>query len=197
MSTPTISPQDAQEALQLIDQTRQHMRHAFSVAGGAFYLILWGAIWLLGSLGSAFLPPAWAGTLWMLLAGAGTIASFAAGARFGQKVRSEIGKRIALFWLLLLAFSALIIALTAPADERLTTLLLILFPMFGYMVMGLWMWPVMLWAGLAVSVLALGGYWLFLQPQYFALWVGILGGGTLLGSGFYLQRTGGNHDGLR
>ena len=51
-----ISPTEAEEALAAIQTMVQNTRRAISSSGSYIFLIVWGVIWLLGFLGSQFLP---------------------------------------------------------------------------------------------------------------------------------------------
>ena len=55
---------------------------------------------------------------------------------------------------------------------------------FGYVFVGLWLSPVLLWSGLALTALAILG-WL-LMPAYLGYWMAFLGGGGLIGLGIYI-----------
>ena len=100
-----ISPTEAEEALAAIQTIVQKTRRAISSSGGYIFMIVWGVIWLLGFLGSQFLPQQVAGYAWMILDTLGGILSAVIGIRMGRGVRSTspviTGKHIGLFWLLL------------------------------------------------------------------------------------------------
>lgn len=62
-----ISPSEAEEALATIQAMMQKTRRAISSSGAYLFLIVWGVVWLLGFLGSQFLPLTTAGYGWMVL----------------------------------------------------------------------------------------------------------------------------------
>ena len=67
-----ISPTEAEEALAAIQTMMKKTRRAISSSGAYVFLIIWGVVWLLGFLGSQFLPqesPAMPGWSWISWAG--------------------------------------------------------------------------------------------------------------------------------
>jgi len=183
-----ISRDEAQESLMAIQQITAQTRHAVAYGGGPYYLIIWGIVWLFGYPSSQFIHTALAGWIWLGLDLAGVVASVVVGTRLAMRVRSPtLGPRIGLFWLALMGYSALWIWLAQPSSGNQMSLLIATMAMFDYIVMGLWLGWAVSWIGLTVTILALLGY--YLLPAYFNLWMALLGGGTLIGSGLYiLQR---------
>jgi hypothetical protein len=57
--------------------------------------------------------------------------------------------------------------------------------MFAYVVTGLWLEHFMVWLGLVVTALTVIG--LFLLPSYFYIWMAVVGGGTLAGTGLFIR----------
>jgi hypothetical protein len=184
-----ISPDEAQEALAAIQTMMQKTRRLISSSGAYIFLIVWGAIWLLGFSGSQFLSAAVAGYTWMGLDILGGILSAFFGIRMGRGVRSSStitsGKRIAWFWLLLFLYCAAAIAVAWPADGKQLAMFIIFFVMVGWLAMGLLLSFASIWSGLAITVLALIGY--FLLPGIFYLWMAILGGGGMIALGLYIR----------
>jgi hypothetical protein len=58
-------------------------------------------------------------------------------------------------------------------------------PMFAYVVMGLWLDHFMIWIGLAITGLTVLG--LFLAPAWFWIWMAVMGGGSLVSTGFLIR----------
>ncbi len=185
----TISRNEAQSTLETIEQIQRQTRRALAHGGGPFYMMLWGAIWFLGYLANQFLSEQLAGYIWMFLVSLGMIASIAIGWRHARRLRHPThDARIGLFWLAWIIYSSLIIWLTgAQTDATLLSLIIALFAMFGYVVMGLWLWRPLAWIGIAVTVIAVGAY--LLLPDYVDLVMALLGGGTLFVSGLYIYRS--------
>lgn len=184
-----ITPQEAQESLDLIRETAARTRRAVAYGGFPYYFILWGSIWVLGFLGDHFLPASQARWLWLALDAGGVIGSFVIGARVGRRLRSATpGARVGLFWLALLLYTALLLVVHPPQTGEQLSLVIVLQVMFGYVVMGLWADARRLALfGVAISALALVGY-AGLRP-YFNLWMAFLGGGALVSAGMYMLRA--------
>lgn len=184
-----ISPTEAEEALAAIQTMVQKTRRAISSSGAYMFLIVWGIIWLLGFLGSQFLPQEIGGYAWMILDILGGILSAIIGIRMGRAVRSSSpvtsGKRIGLFWSLLFLYCVAALAVSWPADGKQLSMYIILFVMVGWIAMGLLLSFASVWPGLIITVLALVGY--FLLPDIFYLWMAILGGGGMIALGLYIR----------
>jgi hypothetical protein len=177
-----ISPSEAEEALASIQAMMKKTRRAVSSSGAYIFLIIWGVVWLIGFLCSQFLPQAIGGYAWMVMDILGGIASAMAGIRLGRGVRSSSaipsGKRIGLFWLLLFLYVVAAIGVAWPTDGKQIAMFIILFVMVGWIAMGLLLSFASVRAGLAITALALIGY--FLLPGIFYLWMAILGGGGMI-----------------
>jgi hypothetical protein len=184
-----ISPTEAEEALALIQSMVKKTRQSIASSGAYIFLLIWGSIWLLGFLGSQFLPEKTAWYAWMGLDILGGAASAVAGARMGRAVRNPTsiisGKRIGLFWLLLFFFCVAAIGIAWPADGRQVAMFIILFVMAGWIAMGLLLSFYSIWPGLAITALALVGY--FLLPGLFNLIMALLGGGGMIALGLYIR----------
>jgi hypothetical protein len=184
-----VSPSEAEEALAAIQAMMQKTRRLISSSGAYIFLIVWGVIWLLGFLGSQFLPAAIAGYTWMGLDILGGILSAILGIRMGRGVRSSSpttsGKRIGIFWFLLFLYVVAAIGVAWPADGKQLSMFIILFVMVGWIAMGLLLSFASIWPGLAITALALIGYFLF--PDIFYLWMAILGGGGMIALGLYIR----------
>jgi hypothetical protein len=184
-----VSPTEAEEALTAIQAMMLKTRRAISSSGAYIFLIIWGVIWLLGFMGSQFLPQEISGYAWMGLDILGGILSAVAGIRMNRGVRSPSsstsGKRIAIFWLLLFLYCIAAIAIAWPASGKQLSMFIILFVMVGWMAMGLLLSFASIRWGLALTVLALIGY--FLLPGTFYLWMAILGGGGMIALGLYIR----------
>jgi hypothetical protein len=184
-----ISPTEAEEALTAIQTMMQKTRRAISSSGAYKFLILWGAIWMVGFLGSQFLPNEIAGYVWIGLDILGGILSAIIGIRMSRGVRTSVptssGKRIAIFWLLLFFYCFAAVAVAWPVDGKQLAMFIILFVTVGWIAMGLLLSFASVWWGLALLGLSLVGYFLF--PDYFYLLMAFLGGGGMIALGFYVR----------
>ncbi len=186
-----ISPQDARKSLDDVQRITEQTRRVLASGGAPYYLLLWGAIWLVGFTLTQFVDErAWVlGMVWGVLDLIGAIGSAWIGFRLSQRVRSQImSVRIGLFWLALLGYAALLVFLSRPDSKELIALLIVVMAMFGYVAMGLWLnSAVIVWIGLGVTLLSLLGY--FFLRDFFSLWMAVLGGGTLMASGWWMLKA--------
>jgi hypothetical protein len=184
-----ISPNEAEEALTVIQAMMQKTRRAISSSGAYMFLIVWGVMWLLGFLGSQFLPQETSGYAWMILDILGGILSAILGIRMNRGLRSSSsitsGKRIGLFWSLLFLYCFAAVAISWPADGKRLAMYIILFVMVGWVAMSLLLSFTSVWPGLIITALALIGY--FLLPGIFYLWMAVLGGGGMIALGLYIR----------
>jgi len=183
-----INPNEAQESLQAIQQMMKKTKHMISSSGAYRFLFLWGAIWLVGFLASQFIQSALAGYIWACLNVIGGLTSAFIGIRMGRVVRNESGPsgiRIGAFWWALMLLCALSILVVWPIDWKQFSMLIILFVMAGWIAMALLFKAVSVWLGIAIIALAFVGY--YLLPDFFFLWMAILGGGGMIAAGFYVR----------
>ena len=61
--------------------------------------------------------------------------------------------------------------------------------MFMYVVMGLWAGRLLFWLGVVMTLLIVSGFFLFYLQPAFWLWLAVLGGGTLAGTGLYIRKA--------
>jgi hypothetical protein len=193
-----ISKQEANEALDQIDDAISQTRRAIGQGTSSAILILWGVIWVLGYSSSQF-APRMAQSLWLCLVVSGTLGSWICGARSRRRIQSSNGTRIGLFWLVLFAYAGLWFFLlhsdnrpgqpgfdfgtmTGPQSGAFFATV----PMFAYVVGGLWLGRFFIWLGATVTFLTLIGY--SLVPDWFCLWMAITGGGSLIVAGLYIRR---------
>jgi hypothetical protein len=184
-----VSPTEAEEALDAIQGMMKKTRRAISSSGAYAFLVIWGVVWLIGFLCSQFLPQAISGYAWMIMDTLGGIVSAFAGIRMGRGVRNPSattsGKRIGIFWFLLFLYVVAAIGVAWPTDGKQIAMFIILFVMVGWIAMGLLLSFASVWPGLAITALALIGY--FLLPGIFYLWMAVLGGGGMIALGLYIR----------
>jgi hypothetical protein len=184
-----ISPNEAEEALAAIQKMTQKTRHSIAGGGASISLIITGIVWLVGFTSTQFLTGPIVASIWIGISVLGSALATVMGIQAGRRVRSVssaiTGKRIALFWVLLVTFAAAAIAVARPADGKQLTMLIILFAMIGQMGMGLLLSFSATWWTIPVVALALDGY--FLLPAWFYLWMAVLGGGVMIVLGLYIR----------
>lgn len=184
-----ITPNEAEEALAEIQTIEQKTRHSFASGGTYITLIVSGIVWLFGFLATQFLTGAIVGTIWVVLSVLGGLLGTLLGFRMSRHIRNPsavpTAKRIGFFWVLLSLFCIATIAVAQPTDGKQVTMFVILFIMIGQLSMG----PVIsfssVWWAIPISGMALVGY--FLLPDFFYLWMAILGGGGMIALGLYMR----------
>jgi len=184
-----VSPSDAGEALAAIQTVAQRTRRAIAGSGTTIPLIVTGIVWLIGFMCTQFLPGEIVGYIWAGLSILGMTLGGVLGFRMGKRVRSPetapMVKRVGLFWLLLVFYGIAAIAVARPTDGKQATMLVIMFIMLGQLAMGLLFSFSSAWWTLPVTALALVGY--FGLPDYFYLWMSLLGGGGMIALGLYIR----------
>jgi len=189
MTPHPITPEEAQEALELVERTTRQMRRAVAHGGMPYFLMIWGAVWILGFGGTHLLGPGspQTGILWIVLDTLGVIASFGVGGWFGRRVRRGPWgpSMMGLFWLAWIGYGILLVYFARPQSGNQLALLISLFAMFAYVTMGIFYRSrFLVGLGLGVTLFLVGGY--LLIPPYFNLWMALLGGGSLMAAGLYI-----------
>jgi hypothetical protein len=186
-----LSPEEARQALADVDAVSRQMRQ--TVCGDGLVstiLMLWGVVWVLVFTLSYLCFPHGDRVAW-ILNGAGIVATALLVARRDKQVRSEAGikfmKQIALFWLVLMVYSALLPFLLRiqPWQTRLALMLTLI--MLGYVIQGIWLKDkVIVILGLFITASILGCH-AWLKPPFFLLGLGFLGGGALFAGGLAMR----------
>jgi hypothetical protein len=194
----SLSPGQAAESLREIERTGRRSAEAHEYAASSPQFILWGLIWMAGYAGSYLLPHyGFVGAinwLWLGLVVIGIAASNMLGRRryrhLSPQARAK-GKAIGLRWgMTMLVFYAFLLAVFAVMRPRNPVVCAAFIPLLIaaiYAVVGIWWGLRFLYAGIAVGALTLiGWFWL---PQYFLLWMAVVGGGSLILVGFWLKKV--------
>ena len=184
-----LTPSQAEEALEIIDQMTVKTRHSIASSGAHISLIITGLVWLAGFICTQFLSGQALVIIWVGLSLAGSTLASLLGRRRSRQVRSPstaaTTRRILQVWLLLAVYCLAAIAVAWPVDGKQLTVFIVLFVMMGWLVMGLLLSFSPIWPGLAAIGLMLVCYWLL--PGYFYLWMAILGGGGMIALGLYIR----------
>ena len=184
-----ISPSEAEEALAAIQNVERKTRRSIASGSAHISLIVTGVVWLIGFTATQFLTAPLIVWIWIVTSIVGSAFATFMGIRTSNRVRiassAVTGKRIVTFWLLLTLFAAAIMAVARPTDGKQITLLIILLAMIGQMGMGLLLSFSATWWTVPVGAVALIGY--FFVPDWFYLWMGLLGGGVMIVLGVYIR----------
>lgn len=184
-----VSPNEAQEALTVIEGTMKKARHALAAGGLHISLIVTGAIWLIGFLANQFLTGEAVKYVWIGASLIGSALAVILSTQISGRVRSPLTgtylKRIGMFWLLLILVGIGLVVVARPSDSKQVTLIVILLMLVGEAAMGLLFSFTAIWWALIIGAVAVLGY--FLVPAFFNLWMAILVGGGLIGLGVYIR----------
>jgi len=193
-----LSRDQAAESLKEIERTQRRSAEANEYVYSSPQFILWGLIWMVGYTGSYLLPNYgfshginW---LWFGLVVIGIFGSHVLGRRRIRHLAPEAvakGKAISIRWgMTMFVFYAFIIAVFAvirPRNPMVSGAFIPLLIAAIYSVWGIWQGLRFLYAGIALAVLTLGG-WFYLYP-YFLPWMAAVGGGSLVLIGLWLRKV--------
>lgn len=182
-----MEAKEAQIALDQIRMAAEQTRRAVARSGTGWIFIIWGCVWFVGYLGGQFLGGARSGLLWAALDILGGVATAIVGVRTRRRVRSAYGWRVPGLWLALMAYVGLLVWIAWPMPADRLVLFITVGISFGFVFLGLWLAPALLWTGIALTALAILG-WL-VMPAYLGTWLAFLGGGGLIGLGVYILRA--------
>ena len=184
-----ITPDEAEEALAAIQKMAQKTRHSIASSNVHISLIATGIVWLVGFICTQFLSGEIVAYIWIGMSVLGGVIATLLGIRSGRHVRSSTAiptaKRIGLIWLLLVIYCLAAIAIAWPLDGKQLTMFIVLFIMIGQLSMGLLLSFSSVWWALPITALALAGY--YLLPDFFYLWMGVLGGGGMIALGLTIR----------
>jgi CHASE2 domain-containing sensor protein len=182
-----VNPTEAERALASIRETEDQMHKAMNASGGGYQMLIWGAIMLIGYTLNQFadhLTTALVASVWIVLSVLGNAVSVVMSARMARKFHSPLGARIGAMLPIFILFGVVAAFFVHPAGPREINLLIYLLVMLWLAMMGLWVKLSMLWISLIFTALMLFGY--VVLPDYFFLWLAIVGGGSMIGSGLFL-----------
>jgi uncharacterized membrane protein YsdA (DUF1294 family) len=180
-----ISHDDAAEALREIDRTQQRSSVRYGYRAAAPQLIVWGLIWAAG-YGADYFRPEWRFT-WPVLIIVAMALSFWLGAR-DKSSSADDGWRYGATLLAIAIFIGALFSVMQPVSKMQVGAFFPLLVGLFYAIIGIWTRGMrMLVAGGAITALTLVGF--FALPEYFLLWMAIVGGGGLILGGLWLSRA--------
>ena len=188
-----ISPNEAEEALAVIQRMTQKTRHSFASSGAYIFLMVTGIVWLVGFLSTQFLTGTIVAYIWTGMSLLASVVATLFGIRLGSRMSKRVhnpsfnitAKRTGTFWLLLVCYAIPVLAIARPTDGKQLTMLIILFIMVGQLAMGLLFSFSSTWWALPITALALAGY--FLLPGIFYAWIAVVGGGGMIALAVYIR----------
>jgi hypothetical protein len=186
-----ISQEEARASLSTVRDIMNQTRRAIASAYANPLLILWGVLWIIAFTAAHFYLT-YAFHIFMTMAaigGAGTAVIFRifhTKAPIQEASGPKLGWRIAAFWILLYVYVIIWLFLLTPFNGLQCNAVISTAAMFGYVVIGLWFDSrFMIALGLVVTFATLAGF--YLLTSYYCLWMALIGGGALLGTGLYIR----------
>lgn len=179
-----LSREQAEGALRDITQTERRSISAYGYKSTAPFLILWGVLWMVG-YGSTDLTPHISGLVWLGVTVVGTVGSALLGMRAGGGAPRPFSWRIFFSWIAGLFFISAILVVLKPSDGAQIGAVIPLLVACGYVILGIWIGVRLAIAGIIIAALTLFGF--YYLPQHFALWMAVVGGVTLIGTGLWLR----------
>lgn len=174
-----LSPQDALAALNDVEAADARARASQANRAGAPYLLLWGAIWVVGYVLTGLLPGNLINPMWMVLGLGGGVASMLMPRRAGGKAGLAVFLAIA-------AFVAATFWVMRPTEPAQITVFPPMIVALVYMLMGSVRQTRLMWVGAALFVLTMIGY-AFLKPVL-PFWLAAVGGGGLILGGLWMRQ---------
>jgi hypothetical protein len=186
----SLSPNEAADALRDIAAVETRSHRLYGYRQGSPHLILWGVLWAIGyGLNEPW--PQQGRAIWSALVAIGLVGGFLIVLRSHAQRANRTGAKPRIYWrfpaiaLTGLAFVFASIAVMGPAGGRQIGAFIPLVVAAGYAVMGFWLGLRFTIAGAVLAALTLVGF--FLLPAHFSPWMAVVGGGTLMLSGFWLR----------
>ncbi len=197
-----IDSDAARAALEDIDAVMARTRKAVQARGTDRILVLWGIIWAVcyvaTHLWGVYGALQWVSPTWWVAVALGIVGTVLTVRRTQRDapVRSErerqLGRRVGWSWLVLAFFAGVWLALLWPWKPLQMNAFLVTLIMFAYVILGLWTASrFFIGLGLVVAAAALGGCLLTMHVgfAYYNLWMAVMGGGALIGSGIYIGKA--------
>jgi len=186
----TLTPSEAAAALATIEATETRAKQLNAYRKGSPFLLLWGAIWVVG-FSVEDLAPQMTHTAWLTLDLIGGIATLALVALGRQRVNERIGNRAAQKVLALTAISILFsfatFMLLRPRNPLAGMAFAGLELGMIYSTIGVFVGTRWMITGLGLLTLTFAGY--FSLTAHYGLWMAFVCGGGLILAGLWLRRV--------
>jgi hypothetical protein len=190
-----ISRDEAARALTEIDEARESAQSFSYYRRAAPYFLIWGVVWIAANTMTAF-KVAYANTFWAWAVALGVLASVLTGVLAARgrpedqeaaRVCAQRNRRFGLSFLAIVVFLVTGLMIMRPTSGMQMNAYISLFWALMYVLAGLWGGARIAWLGIVVAIAVLVGYFGF--PQYYTLWMAVVGGGSLLLGGLILRRA--------
>jgi hypothetical protein len=183
----TISKDDAAAALRDIDQAGERSLELKSYDTGGPYLLIWGLAWLVAGSVTDFMPRQGA-LIWNTVNAIAVIATIWLTYRLARQNANRRGSwRVFLAAFILAVFANTVLWLFQPLAANKIMAFVGLLNATGYALLGLWQGPRWIIAGGIVALALLVGF--YYVPEHYSLWMGVVGGGSMIISGVWIRRA--------
>ena len=186
-----VSQEDAQASLSTAQNIIRQTHKAIASAYINPSLIMWGLLWIIAYTTTHFYI-VYAFYIFMAMAvigGAGTAVIFRvfhSKAPIKETSSHKSGWRVIALWIFLYIYIVIWLFLLAPFTGIQCNAFICTAVMFAFITMGLWFKNrFMIMLALAVTAATLVGYYLLID--YYCLWMALVGGGALFGTGLYIR----------
>jgi hypothetical protein len=191
-----LSRDEALEALGAIHEADSRVRTVRRYAEFADYVFVWGTVWLVANVVSDF-DSRLGGFTWLAGLAVGTALTLYFTVRNVKLWKSRwpdaveegraIGRRASLLGFTLMAWFPALLLVAGPLTPRQTNAMISLVWAFVYMATGAFTGWRIFAIGAVTAIAVLVGY-VFLTSHY-QLWMGLVGGGSLILGGLWLRRA--------
>ena len=179
----SLSPQDAAQALGVVEDAARRSATLRGYTFAAPHLILWGGVYSVAYGFAAFRPElSW--LAWAVLVPLAALADVAIARR---AKRAAGARRMAGLFATFLAFITATAVIMRPREANQMAAFVPLVVAVAYVVLGLMAGPRLVWTGIALGALTLLGFFAF--PAAFMAWMAVVGGGALVLGGVWLNRA--------
>jgi hypothetical protein len=187
-----VTREEAAKALEEVSQASDRIVTLKGYNQGAPHFIIWGLVWLVANTVTQFWPDqtdwAWGpGVVIGMIASAVTGVIQSRGIKPGAQSSFDvkIARRVGLTWLVTLTFISCLIFISRPETSRETNAMISIFFPFMYMASGIWAgWRLFVIGFVTAAGIMAGFVWI---DEYYALWMGVFGGGSLIAGGLWLR----------
>lgn len=188
-----VSREEAARALDDIGKAGDRIAQLKGYHSAAPHFIVWGLVWLFANSVTQFMPGQQR-LAWPIGVVIGILASSAHGFLHARKHprgtaanqrERWIGLRSATTSIVMFGFIFCTMWIARPeSDREINAMISILFP-FIYMGCGVWLGWRLFVIGFVTAAAIMAGY--FFIGEYFPLWMGVFGGGSLIAGGIWLR----------
>jgi hypothetical protein len=188
-----VTRDEALQALKDIDKAGGKVSRFKGYHHSGWHFVVWGLVWLVANTVTQFWPEQ-LGTVWIVCLIAGVVSGTILGTLQGRTKGAasvapeggqKMGLRIALTAAVLFVFIFCLLNIAAPESGRqINAMISIVFP-FMYMAAGLWAgWRLLAIGAVTAAAIMFGYYYV---QDWFDLWMGVFGGGSLIAGGLWLR----------